>query len=179
MASDRTGLIGTDTGLPWHLPGDLRRFRAVTMGKPIVMGRKTRDSIGRALPGRFNIVLTHNPDYRADDTCVVNTPAAAITQAVEELKRTGGNEVMVIGGAEIYRVFFPRADRVYLTLVDGEFAGTTRFPTEKFAHYPFTATSETVFPADEKNAHACRILILDRTESGPAWTWESIQNGTT
>ena len=177
VAADRTGLIGTATGLPWHLPDDLKRFRATTMGKPVVMGRKTRDSIARALPGRFNIVLTHNPDYRASGTCVVKTPVAALAYAAGELKRTGGNEVMVIGGAEIYRVFFPRANRVYLTLVDGEFAGTVRFPVELFARYPFVIAAETFHPADEKNAHACRVLVLDRTDRGPAWAWESIQTG--
>lgn len=127
MAHDR--VIGVDNSLPWHLPADLKYFKAVTMGKPIVMGRKTFESIGRPLPGRQNIVITRNPDWSADGVTVVNSVEAAVRSA------DGADEVMIIGGEQIYRAALPQADRLYVTEVGLEVAGDAWFPEIDPAHW--------------------------------------------
>jgi dihydrofolate reductase len=114
-------VIGADNRMPWHLSADLKRFRQITMGRPILMGRKTHQSIGRPLPGRQNIVLTSDPAYRAPGCAVVHDLDAALSEAE-------GEELMVIGGAALYRALLPRADRLYLTLIHREFAGDVFFP---------------------------------------------------
>ncbi len=122
VAMDRNRLIGDEDRLPWRLAADLRRFKALTMGKPMVMGRLTHESIGRALPGRRNIVLSRDPHYRAEG-CEV---AASLDEALELC--AGVDEVMIIGGAQLYAEALPRADRLHLTLLDGSFSGDTWFP---------------------------------------------------
>ena len=114
------GVIGRENRLPWRLPADLRRFKSVTMGKPVIMGRKTYESIGKPLPGRSNIVVTRDPDYRAPGCQVVHS----LEQALEA--GAGHAEVMVIGGAKLYRQALGRAQRMYLTLVRAEVEGTSR-----------------------------------------------------
>jgi len=118
----RNGVIGRAGRLPWRLPADLRRFRAVTWGHPIVMGRRTWESIGRPLAGRRNIVVTRRPDYRAPGAEVVGSPEAALAAAAD------AGEVMVIGGGELYAAFLPLAGRILLTEVDAEPEGDARFP---------------------------------------------------
>ena len=110
-ALSRNQVIGRNNALPWSLPADLQRFKKITMGKPIIMGRKTYDSIGRPLPGRKNIVISRNPNFHAEGITVVDSLDAAIDAADQ------APEVMVIGGANIYYQFLPRADRLYFTLV--------------------------------------------------------------
>jgi len=122
VAVSANGVIGRDGGLPWHLPEDLRRFKRITMGKPLIMGRTTHESIGRALPGRQNIVITRQQDYRAEGCDVVSCPAEALRAAGD------AEEVMVIGGGEIYALFLRRTDRIHLTRVDAEVDGDTYFP---------------------------------------------------
>jgi dihydrofolate reductase len=122
VAMARNRVIGHDNGLPWRLPADLRHFKSVTMGKPIIMGRKTFESIGRPLPGRANIVVTRDPAYQAEGCVVAHSIEAALAAAGD------AEEVMVIGGADFYRQLLPRADRIYLTLIDAEFAGDASFP---------------------------------------------------
>jgi dihydrofolate reductase len=117
-----SGAIGRDNTLPWHLPEDLKRFKRITMGKPIVMGRKTYESIGKALPGRHNIVVTRSPDYRREGITVVHGVDTALAAAGEE------PEIMVIGGAELFRLFLPLASRIHLTRVHGEIAGDIHWP---------------------------------------------------
>lgn len=121
VARAGNGVIGRDGGLPWHLPADLRHFKAVTMGKPIVMGRRTFESIGRPLPGRHNIVLTRG-DWTADGVTVVADLAAALAAA-------GGGEVAIIGGATVYAAALPLVRRVHLTEVHAEPAGDTILPS--------------------------------------------------
>src|SRR5271167_696388 len=101
-ALDLRGLIGDEHGLPWHLPKDLRRFRAYTWGKPVIMGRRTFELIGKPLPGRCNIVLTQNPDYNAPGCRVARTFQEALSIAEDYLASTGGDEVMIIGGGKVY-----------------------------------------------------------------------------
>lgn len=120
MANNR--VIGKDNDMPWHLPADLQHFKKVTLGKPVIMGRKTFESIGRALPGRRNIVISRNLDYTQEGIEVVTSPEAALS-AVED-----SDEIMIIGGGHIYDIFLPYAQRLYLTFIDLEVEGDTQFP---------------------------------------------------
>lgn len=122
VAMGENRVIGVENRMPWHLSADLKRFRQITMGKPIIMGRRTHESIGRPLPGRKNIVLTGDPNYRAEGCAVVHNPEEALREA------EGGEEAMVIGGSSVYREFLPLADRLYLTLIHRSFPGDTFFP---------------------------------------------------
>lgn len=121
VAAADSGAIGRDNALPWHLPDDLKRFKQLTMGKPMIMGRKTFESIGKPLPGRHNIVVTRDTNYRRDGVTVVHDVAGAI--------RAAGDvpEVMVIGGAELFRLFLPLAGRVHLTRVHADIEGDVRW----------------------------------------------------
>lgn len=154
-AVDRNFVIGNKGNIPWYLPRDLKRFRELTLGKPIIMGRTTFESIGKALPGRLNIVLTRDLAYRSTSGYVV---AHSLS---ESLRAAGGAlEVLIIGGAEVYRQFMPLADRMYLTLVEGEFEGDTHFP-----HFDWSDWKEVdreSYPADKKNPYPHTFVILER-----------------
>ena len=117
-----SGVIGRDNTLPWHLPEDLKRFKRLTMGKPIVMGRKTFESIGKPLPGRQNIVVTRDTNYRREGVTVVHEADAALRAAGQVA------EIMVIGGAELFRALLPRAGRIHLTRVHGNIPGDVMWP---------------------------------------------------
>ena len=122
VAASTNNIIGAKGDLPWRLSADLKRFRALTMGKPIIMGRKTYESIGRPLPGRQNIVVTRNPGFVADGCDVVSSIDTAVEVAGD------AEEIMVIGGSHIYAAFLPRADRIYLTRVQAELEGDAYLP---------------------------------------------------
>ena len=122
VAASANNVIGVAGELPWHLSDDLKRFKALTMGKPIVMGRKTYESIGRALPGRQNIVITTQSEYSAPGCDVVASLGGAIAAVTES------DEIMVIGGGEIYQLFMPIAQRIYMTRVATDVQGDTFFP---------------------------------------------------
>lgn len=154
VAVDEGGVIGKAGGLPWRLPIDLRHFKRITMGKPIVMGRKTWDSIGRPLPGRRSIVLTRNPDFAAEGCAVAHTPDEAL-----QLARPA-DEIMVVGGAIVYRDFLERANRIYLTRVHAHFEGDVQFPALDPEVWREIQAREQ--PADEQNAHAVTFSILGR-----------------
>ncbi len=126
MAENR--VIGRDGGLPWRLSADLKRFKALTMGKPIVMGRKTYESIGRPLPGRANIVVSGKPEFTAEGVIHVRSIADALRRAEAIAADDGVDEIMVIGGAAIYEATLPHADRIYLTEVHQTVNGDTWFP---------------------------------------------------
>ena len=117
------GVIGSDNALPWRLPEDLKRFKALTLGHPVIMGRKTYESIGRPLPGRRNIVVTRNAAYQTDGCEVVASLAAALAAC-----QGGSDEIFVIGGAQIYAEALPLAQRLYLTEIRRAFEGDARFP---------------------------------------------------
>jgi len=130
VAAAKNGVIGRNNQLPWHLPQDLKYFKAVTLGKPVIMGRKTYESIGKPLPGRTNIVITRNKDWvTAEGVVVTNSFEQALLEAQKVQSSGSGfiDEVMVIGGAEIYRSALLFADRVYLTRVDVEPEGDAFF----------------------------------------------------
>lgn len=126
MAANR--VIGKDGGMPWHIPADLKHFRAITMGKPLVMGRKTWESLGGPLKGRAHIVISGNPDYTAEGATIVSSFSEAVGLAETMAEATGADEVMVIGGAQIYERALSRADRIYLTEIHRDYEGDTVFP---------------------------------------------------
>lgn len=156
VAMDNNGVIGRDGGLPWHLPADLGYFRDITMGKPIIMGRKTYESIGRPLPGRRNIVVTRNADYKVPGCEVVNSIAAA------EALASAAEEVMMIGGATLYVDTLPIADRLYITEVDAEVEGDARFPA--IDHEEWQEISRSAFSANEKNNFDYSFVVYDRID---------------
>lgn len=125
VAVSRNGVIGRDGGLPWHISSDLKRFKAITMGKPIIMGRKTWESLPKKpLPGRRNIVVTRQADFSAEGAVVVGDVDAALAVAAMEAP----SEICVIGGGDIYRQLLPQANRIYLTEVQADVEGDTHFP---------------------------------------------------
>lgn len=128
VAAAENGVIGSNNALPWHLPEDLRYFKRVTMGKPIIMGRKTFESIGRPLPGRTNIVITQNPAFQPAGVEVASSLEAALALAEHVALVAGVEEAVVIGGAEIYRAAIPVADRLYITEVHACVAGDAMLP---------------------------------------------------
>jgi dihydrofolate reductase len=154
-ALDRNGLIGRDNALPWQLPADLQHFKRTTMGKPILMGRKTWESLGRPLPGRHNIVLTRDPAYRAEGATVVDSIDAALAAAGD------AEEVMVIGGSAFYRAMLPQATRLYLTRIDAEFEGDAWFPEIDARDWQETARES--HAPDERNPHPYAFVTLERS----------------
>jgi dihydrofolate reductase len=177
-AMDRRGLIGDDTGMPWHLPKDLRRFRTYTWGKPIIMGRTTFELIGRPLPGRFNIILTRNPEYSAPGCAIARTFQEALSLAEDHLGSTGGDEAMIIGGGKVYAEAIQRSDRLYLTVVEGQFMGSTFFPVRELLRQSWRPACEPeTHPADERNRHLHSFHILERTRDATRRS-EELQEGT-
>jgi dihydrofolate reductase len=154
VAVARSGVIGQDGALPWHLPDDLRRFKALTMGKPILMGRRTWESIGRPLPGRTNLVLTRDPAFRAAGATVVASLDAALAAAA------GHEELMVIGGAQVYALTAPLANRVHLTAVDADVDGDTHLPP--FDPREWVETAREHHAADGRHACAMDFVTLER-----------------
>jgi dihydrofolate reductase len=154
-AVDRNRLIGRDGGLPWHLPADLKRFKAITMGKPIIMGRRTHESIGRPLPGRRNIVLTRSKRYAAEG-CEVFASLQGALDALNDLP-----EAMVVGGAALYVEALPLCRRLYLTEVDADLAGDVYFP--EFRADEWREVFSEGHAADAEHAFDYRFRVLDRT----------------
>ncbi|WFF40217.1 dihydrofolate reductase [Salinicola endophyticus] len=128
-ALSQNRVIGVDNQLPWYLPEDLKHFKALTLGKPLVMGRKTFESIGRPLPGRLNIVITRSPSYRHEGVRVCHDLAAALALADQQALIDGADEIMVMGGGEIYAQALPLASHLYLTEVAVTLNGDAHFPT--------------------------------------------------
>lgn len=154
VAMDESGLIGADNGMPWRLPADLRHFKHTTLGKPVLMGRRTFESIGRPLPERLNLVLTRDAAFVAPGCRVVHDVDDALAAAAD------APELMVIGGAEVYRMFLPCADRIELTRVHDRFQGDTWFPDPVLAGWDEVARED--YPADEGNPHAYSFCVLER-----------------
>jgi dihydrofolate reductase len=159
VATSTNNVIGKNGQLPWRLPDDLKHFKAITMGKPIIMGRLTWESIGRPLPGRQNIVISRNPDYVADDCDVVTSPAAALAVAGDV------NEIMIIGGGRIYEMFLSQARRLYLTRVQADIDGDTFFPAivEGEGIRDWCLVSRTAHAADDVNEYAHEFRVYERS----------------
>ena len=160
VAAARNGTIGRNNALPWHLPEDLRYFKRVTMGKPIVMGRKTFESIGRPLPGRTNIVISRRPDYAPEGVRVVDSLDAALALAEEIAVIDGSDELLVIGGAEIYRAAIPRASRLYLTEVHADVEGDACLPAIEWARW--REVSRERFSASGDNPYDYSFVVFER-----------------
>lgn len=154
VAAAANGVIGVDGGLPWHLPDDFAWFKKVTMGKPIIMGRRTWESIGKALPGRQNIVITRRQGYEAAGADVVSSPEQAIVAAGD------AEDVMIIGGERVYADFLPLASRLYLTRVDVEAEGDAYFPP--IVDTEWTLVSAEPHAADARHACAFEFRLYDR-----------------
>jgi dihydrofolate reductase len=149
----RNGIIGRDNDLIWRLRSDLRRFKALTMGKPLLMGRRTYDSIGRALPGRRTLVLTRDLGFSAPEVTTVHGWAEAVAAA-------GGEEVMVAGGGEIYALALPHAGRIHFTEIEASPEGDTLFPP--FDRAAFREVHRESHPASEHDEHAFSFVDLER-----------------
>ena len=147
------GVIGRDNTLPWHLPEDLKRFKRLTLGKPIVMGRKTFESIGKPLPGRQNIVVTRDPNYLRE--------GVTLARSADDALRAAGEvpEVMVIGGAELFRSLLPRAGRVHLTRVHGNIEGDIRWELDEREWQVVTREGHV---ADERHAYAMTFELWEK-----------------
>jgi dihydrofolate reductase len=154
VAVARNGVIGRDNALPWRLSEDLKHFKSVTMGKPILMGRKTFESIGRPLPGRTNLVLTRDPHWRREGAVVVHSVAEAFEWAAD------APEVAGIGGAEIFKLLMPVAARIYLTRVNADVAGDIVFAPLDLSQWAELDCRQ--HAADERNDYSMTFVTLDR-----------------
>jgi dihydrofolate reductase len=154
------GVIGRDGELPWWLPGDLKHFKALTLGKPVLMGRRTFGSIGRPLPGRSNIVLTRDPAFWADGVRIVPSLDEGLKVAAAEAERLNADEIAVIGGSALYSATLPRADRLYLTEVHASPEGTTHFPAFPRAEWKEVAREGPLQNAGEIYSYS--FVTLDR-----------------
>jgi dihydrofolate reductase len=154
VAMSQNNVIGKDNKLPWHMPADLAHFKKITLGKPIIMGRKTYESIGRPLPGRLNIIISRDKNYKAEG-CVV-------THSLDEaLKATGVvDEVFIIGGALLFAEVLPQVERIYLTRIHHDFDGDAFFPALNLLEW--RESESEAFPPDEKNAYSYTFSTLDR-----------------
>jgi len=154
VAASTNNVIGVDGGMPWRLSEDLRRFKFLTLGKPVIMGRKTHESIGQALTGRTNIVLTSNPDY--------SSPGCEIATRLDQALAYAGeaNEVMIIGGAYVYKAFLPMAERIYLTRVCASIDGDAYFPDLDPGEW--TGSAKEDFAAGDGRDYGYTFQVLDR-----------------
>lgn len=150
------GVIGAEGGMPWHLPADLARFKRLTLAKPVLMGRLTFESIGKPLPGRLNLVLTRDPAWRAEGVMRVGS----LEEALRVASDMEAKELMVVGGADVYRQALPRAKRIYLTRVRAEPWGDTLFPELDPDEWQETAREEQL--ADERHAWDLTFVTLER-----------------
>ncbi|WP_308365428.1 MULTISPECIES: dihydrofolate reductase [unclassified Microbulbifer] len=155
----RNGAIGRDNGLPWRLSGDLQFFKRTTLGKPVVMGRVTFESIGRPLPGRDNIVVSRNPEWNAPGVQSAASLDEALQLARQSAVASDAEEVMVIGGAQIYRQTLAQAKRVYLTEVDAEVEGDAFFPP---LGDQWRESSRACYPASERDEYNYCLVQYDR-----------------
>jgi dihydrofolate reductase len=154
VAASTNNVIGVGGGLPWHLPDDLKKFKSITMGKPMIMGRATYESIGRPLPGRRSIVLTRQAGFEAEGCDVAASPEEALEIAGDV------EEVMVIGGGKIYERFLPMADRIYLTRVEAHVEGDTFFPTLDRDEWQLVQSE--CFPAKDGQDPGFFVEMLER-----------------
>jgi dihydrofolate reductase len=154
VAVTENGVIGRDHGMPWHLPDDLKHFKALTLAKPVLMGRKTFESIGRPLPGRTNLVLTRTPGWSVPGVTVVPDLDAAIRAA------GSAPELVVAGGAQVYALALPRATRIHLTRIHAVICGDTWLP--EIADTEWRETARELHPVDDRHPYAMSFVTLER-----------------
>lgn len=155
VAVANNGVIGRNGRLPWHLSADFKHFKEVTMGKPLIMGRKTHESLGIALPGRKNIIVTRSKNFTAQGCTVVQSLDQALLEAGE------ADEMMVIGGSSVYEQLLPRTNRIYLTEVNADLEGDVYFP--EFDRNAWREIGRKTHLADENNDFDCSLVILERS----------------
>lgn len=155
VAMDKNQLIGKDNDLPWRLPADLAYFKRVTMGHPIIMGRKTYDSIGRPLPGRENIIVTRDTSYKAEGCKVIHS-----IEEIVKMNQQTDQELFVIGGAEIFKEILPHSDRLYITEINEGFDGDTYFPTFDKAKWKVISKEQGI--KNEKNPYDYTFLVYEK-----------------
>lgn len=161
VARARNGVIGTDGAIPWRLRTDMARFKAITLGKPVIMGRKTWDSLPiKPLPGRLNIVLTRDGSFEPKNAVVFEDFSEAVQTAREQAEEDGATEVCVIGGGALYELAMPRAKRLYITEVEAEPEGDALFPA--FDESAWTEVHREAHPPGEKDDHPFVFRILER-----------------
>jgi dihydrofolate reductase len=156
LAASENGVIGKNNALPWHLPNDLKYFKNLTWGLPILMGRKTFDSIGKPLPGRKSIVITRNKDWHHNGVEVVHS----LEEAVKTAEALGAKEIFVIGGAEIFNASLPQANRIYLTRIHQDFDGDVFFPA--IDETAWQLSSSRFCKKDEKNPYEHTYRVWER-----------------
>lgn len=165
VAVSDNGVIGRAGGLPWRLPSDLRHFRKLTLGKPVIMGRRTFAAIGKPLDGRDNIVVTRDASFRPEGVLIAHDFEGALALARDCARARGADEIAVIGGAQIYAAALPVADRIYLTRVHGTFAGDTTFPAIDPAQW--RQTCRETHKAGVRDEADYSFVILDRAATRP------------
>lgn len=163
VAAAENGVIGRNNALPWHLPQDLRYFKRITMGKPMVMGRKTFDSIGRPLPGRTSIVISRNPNYCAEGVRRAGSLDEALVLARKIAEVDGATEAVVIGGAQIYALTLARADRLYITRVHADVEGDALLPPIDWTRW--REVSREFHRAGNDNPYDYSFLVYERSGS--------------
>lgn len=156
VAAARNGVIGRGGRLPWHLPEDMRRFRAHTLGHHVIMGRRTHESIGRPLPGRTNLVLSRDPRLRIEGCTTVHS----LEEALDLARNAGEEEAFVMGGRAVYEAALPHADRIHLTRVEADVEGDVRLPVIDPTSWAEVAREAHL--ADERHAYAFSFLVLER-----------------
>ncbi|NCU17240.1 dihydrofolate reductase [Pallidibacillus pasinlerensis] len=156
VATSENGIIGKDNQIPWHLPDDLKRFKKITMGHPIVMGRKTFESIGRPLPGRENIVLTKNKNIELEGCTVFHSEK----ELIDYCTRKKDEEVFIIGGAYLFKMFLPYVDRLYLTKIYEQFEGDVFLPKIDFSQFEITSKEQGL--KDEKNPYTYEYIVYNK-----------------
>lgn len=163
VAVTENGVIGKDNDMPWHLPNDLKYFKKLTMSKPVIMGRKTWESLGRPLPGRLNIVLTRNRFFEAEGAVVVHSWKEARRIALEDAKKNNVDEIFIIGGGEIFRQTLHFADRMYVTEVLATIEGDTFFSNLDYDEWQ--KSSSQVPPVGKKDSYPTRYVVYERRRS--------------
>ncbi|OUS39105.1 dihydrofolate reductase ['Osedax' symbiont bacterium Rs2_46_30_T18] len=160
VAQSKNRVIGRDNDLPWNLPNDLQYFKRVTMGRPVIMGRNTHESIGRSLPGRTNIVITSNVEYSAEGVKIVHSLEQAVELAQGVCLIDGVDEAMIIGGAQIYQQALSMADTLYITEVDAEIEGDAFFPALDYSL--FTERARQDYASDDSNPYPYSFVVYDK-----------------
>jgi len=159
-AMSQNRVIGRDGSLPWHLPTDLARFKSITTGHTVIMGRKTYESVGKPLPNRRTIIITRNNDYQCADVFIAHSLDEALDHAAHE------DEVFILGGETVYRIALPRADRLYLTIIHATIEGDTYFPTLDFDDWKLVEDER--HEIDERHAYAFSFRRYERASTPPA-----------
>lgn len=160
VAVAENGVIGREQLLPWRIPGDLKHFKAVTMGKPLVMGRKTHESIGKPLPGRTNLVLTRDQDWRAEGVIIAHSLEEILRLANEDANKTGANEIAIIGGSSLFEELLPSVSKIELTEVHASPEGDVYFP--QYDRTSFRETRREGPMQGDKDEYAYSVVTLER-----------------